>query len=85
MDFKDEAIILRDGLFAVQIFRKSIFHGMGNFSLDQRLGISQEIVADVGAVFGDPLSRHFLFQVADLVYVLENGVNLINSVIMCCA
>ncbi len=28
--FKDEAVILRDGLFAVQIFWKSVFHNMGN-------------------------------------------------------
>lgn len=51
MDFKDEAVILRDGLFAVQIFWKSVFHNMGNVPLDQRLRVSQEIIADIGTVF----------------------------------
>ena len=46
-DFKDEAVILRDGLFAVQIFWKSVFHNMGNVPLDQRLRVSQEIIADI--------------------------------------
>ena len=70
MDFKDEAVILCDGLFAVQIFWKSVFHNMGNVPLDQRLRVSQEIIADIGTVFRDPLSRYFLFLIADQVDIL---------------
>lgn len=81
-DFKDEAVILRDGLFAVQIFWKSVFHNMGNVPLDQRLRVSQEIIADIGTVFRDPLSRYLLFLIADQIDILENWMNFIYSVTM---
>ena len=49
---------------------------MGNVPLDQRLRVSQEIIADIGTVFRDPLSRYFLFLIADQIDILENWMNL---------
>lgn len=48
-------------------FGSPFFHNMGNVPLDQRLRVSQEIIADIGTVFRDPLSRYFLFLIADQI------------------
>ena len=50
--------------------------------LDQRLRVSPEIIADIGTVFRDPLSRYFLFLIADQIDILENWMNFIYSVTM---
>ena len=55
---------------------------MGNVPLDQRLRVSQEIIADIGTVFRDPLSRYLLFLIADQIDILENWMNFIYSVTM---